>query len=81
MSAMGQCGRETRPSGALRGAHGAGTGRPKWTWASVRVEPRFQFAPLAFSKLKQAALAAGVSETLWSLEDVVAKIDELAGPP
>ena len=27
------------------------------------------------------AMAAGVSDRLWSLEDVVSKIDELAGPP
>lgn len=27
------------------------------------------------------AMAAGISDTLWSLEDVVAKIDEMAPPP
>ena len=26
-------------------------------------------------------MAAGISETLWSLEDVVAKIDEMAPAP
>ena len=27
------------------------------------------------------AMAAGISDRLWSLEDVVAKIDEMAPPP
>jgi hypothetical protein len=26
-------------------------------------------------------MAAGVSETLWSLEDIVAKVDEIAPAP
>ncbi len=36
----------------------------------------------AFITLKVSpAMAAGVTDTLWSLEDVIAKIDEMAPAP
>jgi hypothetical protein len=42
---------------------------------------RFNFCRIHKSLKVSPAMAAGVSETLWSLDDVVAKIDEIAPAP
>jgi IS1 family transposase len=41
----------------------------------------YNFCRIHKSLRVSPAMAAGVTDRLWSLEDVVAKIDELAGPP
>jgi hypothetical protein len=41
----------------------------------------YNFCRIHKSLKVSPAMAAGVSETLWSLEDVVAKIDEMAPAP
>ena len=41
----------------------------------------YNFCRIHKSLRVSPAMAAGVSDRLWSLEDVIAKMDELAGPP
>jgi IS1 family transposase len=41
----------------------------------------YNFCRIHKSLRVSPAMAAGVSDRLWSLEDVVAKIDQIAGPP
>jgi len=41
----------------------------------------YNFCRIHKSLKMSPAMAAGVSDTLWSLEDVVAKVDEMAPPP
>jgi hypothetical protein len=41
----------------------------------------YNFCRIHKSLKVSPAMAAGVADTLWSLEDVVTKIDTMAGPP
>ena len=41
----------------------------------------YNFCRIHKSLKTSPAMAAGISDTLWSLDDVIAKVDEMAPPP
>ena len=41
----------------------------------------YNFCRIHKSIKTSPAMAAGITDTLWSLDDVIAKIDEMAPPP